>query len=168
MAETAGWIPNELPAGTLARRTLAEVALPPSPAERAAQREEARNSSAPPDTGSGADEANFIARMNGHAPRDRLAEAAAESPGRDRAELDDQKRAAEVLKPFGLAHVIRGGQSGVILDANIGAIEPVPDVAQRAAMDRDYEFQRSQREAAARTRAMAGLRDSLRARGRRP
>jgi hypothetical protein len=152
----AGWLPDELPASKHLRRTLAEVALPPSAAERAAAREEAERTSAR-DTGSGADEAGFIARMNAHPPRDPLADAAAE-PFRDREAAVRRRAAIAALRPLGLADVITGGQSGCVLDANMGILEPVEDQSARAAnaaADRRYEFERSQREADERNRIVA-------------
>ncbi len=97
-----------------------------------------------------------------------LAEAAAE-PFRDREALDDRKRAIELLKPRGLAHVVTGAWSGVVIDANLGVLEPEPDLAQRAAMDRAYESARSEREVAERNRAVERYRlrmdERFRARG---
>lgn len=167
MSGWAGWEVQELPAGKFARE-LAGVVLPPSRAERDMRREEAKDASARA-AGNGMEEAGFIARMNGHALRDPLAEAAAGSFGRDRGALDDRKRAIEALRPLGLAHVVTGGQSGCILDANMGILEPAPDSAQRAEMDRQYQFERSQREADERTRYIgavaAQLNERLRSRG---
>ncbi len=90
-------------------------------------------------------------------------------PFRDRESAARRRAAIDVLRPLGLADVITGGQSGVILDANMGVLEPVPDVAQRAALDRTYEAERSERLAeegrAIVNRARVQLQERLRARG---
>ena len=71
------------------------------------------------------------------------------------------RAAIDALRPLGLADVITGGWSGTVLDANMGILEPVPDVAQRAEMDRRYEFERSEREAAECNRAVERYRQQL-------
>ena len=74
-----------------------------------------------------------------------------------------------MLRPLGLADVITGGQSGVIFDANMGILEPVPDVAERAELDRSTRPSRSERMAeegrAIVNRARVQLEERLRARG---
>ena len=168
MAE--GWAAWELPAaGHL--RTVAEIlSAPPSPEERRALRREqaeaeARRASAA-DTADNAAAAAFMGRINGTPPRDVLAEAAAGEPFRDR-EIAARRRAAiDVLRPLGLADVITGGQSGVVLDANMGILEPEPDLAQRAAMDRQYVFERSERQAEERRSVVNRARAQLQARYR--
>jgi hypothetical protein len=165
----AGWVeePPELPAGKFAR-SVAEVALPQSRAERQQAEGEARAGRDSPAADSDAAVA-FMARVNGTSPRSSpLAQAVAE-PFRDREALDDRRRAIEALKPLGLAHVIVGGQSGCVLDANMGILEPLQDERARAAMDRQYEFERSARAADERNRIVARsrvqLEERLRARG---
>ena len=75
-----------------------------------------------------------------------------------------------MLRPLGLADVITGGQSGVIFDAHRGVLEPVPDVAERAALDRRYEAERAERLAeqgrAILNRSRVQLAERRRARGR--
>ena len=97
-----------------------------------------------------------------------LAGAAAE-PFRDREAAARRRAAIDVLRPLGLADVITGGQSGVIFDANMGMLEPVPDVAERAELDRIYEAERSERLAeegrAIINRSRVQLEERLRARG---
>jgi hypothetical protein len=148
----AGWVEDhELPAAAAAR-TIGEILqAPPTPEERRAlrreQAEQEQRRAAALDAAEASATQGFIARMNGHAPRDVLAEAAVE-PFRDREAAARRRAAIEALRPLGLADVITGGQSGVILDANMGVLEPVPDMAQRAEMDRTYESGRSERRAA--------------------
>ena len=169
----AGWVEDhELPAGRHLRTVAEIVSAPPSPEERRAlQREqaeaEAKRASAA-DTADNAAAAAFMARVNGTPPRDVLAEAAVE-PFRDREAAARRRAAIDVLRPLGLADVITGGQSGVIFDANMGILEPVPDVAERAELDRMYEAGRSARMAeegrAIVNRARVQLEERLRARG---
>jgi hypothetical protein len=146
MSETAGWIPDELPAAEHLRTVAEILSAPPSPEERRALRREQAEAEAKraraQDSGDSAAAAAFIARVTGTPPRDVLAEAAAE-PFRDREAHARRRAAIEVLRPLGLEDVLTGGSSGVIFDANMGVIEPEPDVAQRAAMDFDYETRRS-------------------------
>jgi hypothetical protein len=145
----AGWVEaHELPVSAHLRSLGEILSAPPTAEERRAQRreqaEQEQRRAAVLDAADASATQGFIARMNGHAPRDPLAEAAAEPfGGRD---ASRRRRAAiDVLRPLGLADVITGGQSGVILDANMGVLEPVPDVAQRAGLDRQYEAERSER-----------------------
>ena len=144
-----GWAGWELPASEHLRTVGEILSAPPTPEERRAERREqaeaeAKRASAL-DAADNAAAAGFMARLNGHEPRDPLAAAAAGEPFRDR-EADARRRAAiDVLRPLGLADVITGGWSGVVFDANMGILEPVPDVAQRAELDRRYEFERSER-----------------------
>jgi hypothetical protein len=169
----AGWVEDhELPASRHLRTVAEIVSAPPTPTERRAERREqaeaeARRASAR-DAADNAAAAQFVARINGTPPREPLADAAAE-PFRDREAAARRRAAIDILKRHDLQDVILGGQSGVILDANIGVIEPVPDVAQRAELDRQYEFERSEREAAERNRvvgrARAQLEERYRARG---
>jgi hypothetical protein len=155
----AGWVEDhELPASRQLRSVAEIVSAPPTPAERRAERREqaeaeARRASAQ-DAADSAAAAQFMARTNGTPPRDQLAGAAAE-PFRDREAAARRRAAIDVLRPLGLADVITGGQSGVIFDANMGVLEPPQDEPARAAMDRQYEFERSQREADARNRLVA-------------
>jgi hypothetical protein len=110
----------------------------------------------------------FIARMNGHPPQDPLAAAAIEPTGRDREASARRRAAVEILKRYDLADVITGSTSGCVFDPHLGILEPEPDLAQRAALDRQYEFERSQREADERNRyvraAAARLEERRRAR----
>jgi hypothetical protein len=169
----AAWVEDhELPAARQLRSVAEILSAPPSPEERRALRREqaeaeAKRASAR-DTADNAAAAAFMARINGTPPRDVLAEAAVE-PFRDREAAARRRAAIDVLRPLGLADVITGGQSGVILDANIGVIEPVPDVAQRAELDRQYEAERSERLAeegrAIVNRARMQLEERYRARG---
>ena len=167
-----GWAAWELPASQHLRSVAEILSAPETPAERRARRreeaeEEAKRASAA-DTADNAAAAAFMARVNGTPPRNPLA--AAEPPGRDREAAARRRAAIDVLKPHGLQDVITGQPGAVpILDFNMGIIEPVPDVAERAAMDRQYEFERSEREADVRNRyvraAAAQLAERYRARG---
>ena len=109
-------------------------------------------------------EAEFMARLNGHAGRDPLAEAAAE-PARDRHEVARKRAATDILRRYGLQDVIQGVPAA-FWDANMGILESPPDEAQRAEMDRRYEFERSERRAEERRRAVDGYRERLDARFR--
>jgi hypothetical protein len=146
------------------------LSAPPSPEERRALRREqaeaeAKRASAA-DTADNAAAAAFMAQINGTPPRDVLAEAAAEMPFRDREAAARRRAAIDVLRPLGLADVVTGFQSGVVFDANMGVLEPVPDVAQRAAMDRQYVSGRSERQAEERREAVNRARGELLARRR--
>ena len=128
---------------------------------------EAKRASAA-DTADNAAALQFMARVNGTPPRNPLA--AAEPAGRDREAAARRRAAIDVLKPHGLQDVITGQPGAVpILDANMGILEPVPDVAERAELDRRYAFERSEREAEERraivNRARVQLQERLRARG---
>jgi hypothetical protein len=107
-----------------------------------------------------------MGRVNGTPPRDVLAEAAAGEPFRDREAAARRRAAIDALRPLGLADVITGGQSGVVFDANMGILEPEPDVAQRAALDRQYVFERAERQAEERREAVNRARGELLARRR--
>jgi hypothetical protein len=168
-----GWVEaHELPASEHLRTVAEILSAPPSPEERRAERREqaeaeARRASAA-DTADNAAAAAFMARVNGTPPRNPLA--AAEPPGRDREAAARRRAAIDVLKPHGLQDVITGQPGAVpILDFNMGIIESAPDLAQRAAMDRQYECERSQREADVRNRyvraAAAQLAERYRALG---
>jgi hypothetical protein len=109
-------------------------------------------------------EAAFMARVNGHAARNPLAEASAE-PVRDRHEAARKRAAADILRQYGLQDVIQGVPAA-FWDANMGILESPPDEAQRAEMDRRYEFERSERRAEERRRAVDGYRERLDARFR--
>jgi hypothetical protein len=156
MTETAGWVLDELPVSEHLR-TVAEILnAPPTAAERRQLRREQAEAQAGHDSpaADAAAAAAFRARINGTPPRDVLGEAAVE-PFRDREAAGRRRAAIDALRPLGLADVITGGQSGVVIDANMGILEPVPDVAARDAMDRQYEFERSRREADERNRIVA-------------
>jgi hypothetical protein len=153
-----------------ALRTVGEIlSAPPTPEERRALRREAVEAEARPasaqDAADTAATQGFIARMNGHAPRDVLADAAG-GDGLDREQHSRRRAAVEILKRYDLADVITGGASGCVIDPHLGILEPVPDVAQRGAMDRQYEFERSQREADERNRFIARAKVQLDARRR--
>lgn len=173
MVET-GWsgVPDELPASEHLRSVAEILSAPPSTREqRDAERREQREAEARRDrVADAADRAAadaFMMRFNGRERTDPLADARRE-PFRDTEALTRRRAAINVLKQHGLADVITGGQSGVIFDPNIGVLEPVLDErarSARASMDRQYEFERSQRDAEERSRFIGGLRDSLRARG---
>ena len=66
-----------------------------------------------------------------------------------------------MLKPLGLADVVTGGNSGAVLDVNLGILEPAPDLAQRARMDYEYEAARAEVEASSRRRAVDRYRERL-------
>ena len=145
-------------------RTVAEIlSAPEIPEERRARKAELaeaeakRTSAANPANGTA--EAQFRARVNGHTPRNPLA--VAEPLGRDREAATRRRAAIDALRPLGLADVITGGWSGAVLDANMGILEPVQDEAQRAELDRQYAFQRSEREAAERCRTVERYRQDL-------
>jgi hypothetical protein len=173
MSGWAGWVEaHELPASEHLRTVGEILSAPPSPEERRALRREqaeaeAKRASAA-DSADNAAAAAFMARVNGTPPRDVLAGAAAE-PFRDREAAARRRAAIDALRPLGLADVITGSQSGVIFDANMGILEPVPDVAERAALDRRYEAERSERLAeqgrAIVNQARVQLEERLRARG---
>lgn len=168
-----GWAAWELPASEHLRTVAEILSAPPAPEERRALRREqaeaeAKRASAA-DTADNAAAAGFMARLNGHAPRDPLAVAAAGEPFRDREAAARRRAAIDALRPLGLADVITGGGGGAVLDANMGILEPVPDVAERAELNRVYEAQRSERLAeegrAIVNRARVQLQQRLRARG---
>jgi hypothetical protein len=167
----AGWVEaHELPAAEHLRSVAEILSAPPSPEERRALRREqaeaeARRASAA-DTADNAAAAAFMGRVNGTPPRDVLAEAAAGEPFRDREAAARRRAAIDALRPLGLADVITGGQSGVVFDANMGILEPEPDVAQRAALDRQYVFERAERQAEERREAVNRARGELLARRR--
>ena len=127
-----GWAAWELPASEHLRTVAEILSAPPAPEERRALRREqaeaeAKRASAA-DTADNAAAAGFMARLNGHAPRDPLAVAAAGEPFRDREAArpaPGRDRRAAAAGPGGRDHGRRG--SGVILDANMGILEPVPD-----------------------------------------
>jgi hypothetical protein len=166
-----GWIPGELPVSAHLR-TLTEILnQPPTAAERRQlqreQDEQDELAGSVHDAEDGAHSQRFVARVNGHpghSAADVLASAEAE-PVRDTEALARRRAALDVLKPLGLGDVITGGQSGCVLDANLGILEPVEDrsaQSARAAMDRQYAFERSAREAGERTRVRRGGRDAAR------
>jgi hypothetical protein len=159
-----GWVGDELPVSAHLR-TVAEILnQPPLPEERRALRREAAEAEAgraqAQDFADSVAARGFMDRLNGRPGRgaaDVLAEAGRD-PFRDTEALARRRAAIDALKPLGLDDVITGGQSGCVLDANLGILEPVEDRSARsarAAMDRTYELERSQREADARTRFVA-------------
>ena len=142
----AGWVPDEdasspgqLAVFTFETDTFAErEAARAEEAERKAQRDRAR------DAASGAETQAWLMRLRGEQPPgvdEVLGRPDAALPGAG--EQDRRRRAREILRSYGLEDVITGGQSGVILDANIGVLEPVRDVAQRSAGDPGPEVRRS-------------------------
>jgi hypothetical protein len=157
MVET-GWVLDELPASQHLRSVQEILSAPPNRAERDQLRREQAEAderdARVQDLADTAAAAAFRARLNGHPSRDPLADAAAE-PFRDHEAATRRRAAVEILKRHDLADVITGGASGCVIDPNIGIIEPVPDVAERAELDRQYEFERSQREAEERNRIVA-------------
>jgi hypothetical protein len=155
----AGWVEaHELPASAHLRSVTEILSAPESPEERRARRrEEAEAEARRADARDAADASatqGFIARMNGHAMQDPLAAAASE-PFRDHEAAARRRAAVEILKRHDLADVITGGASGCVIDPHLGIVEPAPDLAQRAAMDHQYAFERSQREADERNRIIA-------------
>lgn len=175
---TTGWLTaaEDVPASQHLRSVTAILAEgPTSREERDAERRAQAGAEAARGRAQDAEDiaatAAFRARVNGTPPRNVLAEAAAE-PFRDREAAGRRRAAIEVLRQHGLADVITGGSSGCVMDANMGVLEPVCDQRARDAMDRQYEFERSEREAEARTRAVNGFRaqldERLRARGLAP
>lgn len=181
MAETGWIVPGELPVGAHLRSLTEILNQPPSPEERRALRREAAEAEArraqAQDTADDVAARGFMDRLNGRPSRDAadvLAEAA-HDPFRDTEALTRRRAAIDALKPLGLDDVITGGQSGCVLDTNLGILEPVEDRparSARAAMDRQYEFERSQREAEERNRFIARVKAQLdgrlRARGLAP
>jgi hypothetical protein len=172
----AGWLEaHELPASENLRTVAEVLSAPPTAAERAQLRAEAAEAEAKravvQDVADSAAAAQFIAQVNGTPARDPLAAGAAE-PFRDREALGDRKRAIELLKPHGLAHVVTGYRSGVVIDPNMGVLEVPQDERARAELDRRYESQRAEREIAARNRTVDRYRERMgerrRARGWRP
>ena len=144
----AGWVEaHELPAAEHLR-TAAEILRRPrrqrSGVRCGVKRRKRRRNAAARDAADIAAAAAFLARINGTPPRDVLAEAAAE-PSRDREATARRRAAIDVLRALGLQDLITGGQSGVVFDANMGVLEPVRDVAERAALDRRYVAERSER-----------------------
>jgi hypothetical protein len=95
----------------------------------------------------------FRARVNGTSPRNVLASG---GEGPDREQHDRRRAAARILREHGLADVL-GVPSGTVLDVNMGTLEAPVDERARAEMDRQYEFERSAREAEARTRAITAM-----------
>ncbi len=164
-----GWISEaqELPVSQHLRSVAEILNAPPTAAERRQlkreQDEQARRRADVADAASAASARGFIAAMNGTPPRDVLAEAARE-PFRDREQAARRRAAIDVLRPLGLADVISGYQSGTVWDYNMGELQAPQDESARAAMDRQYVFERSQREAEERTRAVDQARVQLRAR----
>ena len=158
MIET-GW---ELPAGGQARTVAEILQAPASPEERRQLRREAATEEARRaevrDAADSADAMVFVARVNGMVAHNPLA--AADAP-RDREAASRRRQAIEVLKPLGLADVVTGGNSGAVLDVNLGILEPAPDLAQRARMDYEYEAARAEVEASSRRRAVDRYRERL-------
>jgi hypothetical protein len=167
--QTAGWIaePNELPAGQ-ALRSVATILAdhPTSRAERDQERwerarEDARQARVQ-DVADTMEAAAFRASLRGETPRtagDVLTEAGREPLGRQ--DAGRRRAAIEILRQHGLADVIDGGGSGVVIDANMGVLEPFVDERARAAMDQQYEFERAERKAEEGTRAVAAARARL-------
>jgi hypothetical protein len=158
---------HELPAAEHLRTTAEILFGPPTPGEREARRREkdaaAAERGAVQDAVDAADATTFRAKMNGAPAHNPLAEAAAE-PFRDREAAARRRAAIEALRPLGLADVITGGTSGAVLDVHLGILEREPDLAARAAMDRQWESGRAEREYADRRRAVDQYRENLGAR----
>jgi hypothetical protein len=159
----AGW---ELPAGEHLRGVAEILAAGPGPEERhrlrqaeaAAEAKRTEAKDAVRDAADSADAMVFVARVNGMVAHNPLA--AADAP-RDREAASRRRQAIEVLKPLGLADVVTGGNSGAVLDVNLGILEPAPDLAQRARMDYEYEAARAEVEASSRRRAVDRYRERL-------
>jgi hypothetical protein len=167
MTETgwAGWVEaHELPASEQLRSVAEILNQPMTAAERRQvkreQAEEAERLASARDAADVAATEAFRARMTGRPPRNPLADAAAE-PFRDHEAAARRRAAIDALRPLGLADVITGGASGCVLDVNLGILEPAPDVAERARMDRQYEAARSEREVEERNRAVEQFRVNL-------
>jgi len=155
-----------------APRTVAEIlAAPPSAEERRQLRAEEtaaeeRRAEVRDRHDSEAAQA-FMRAVNGTLARttgDVLADGSRDPVGR--ADAGRRRAAIEALRPLGLDDVITGGDSGCVLDPNVGIIEAPRDMAQRAAMDREYEFRRAEVEVAERNRAVDRYRERLEERWR--
>jgi hypothetical protein len=157
----AGWIPDELPASKHLRSVQEILTAPPTAAERRQlQREQAEagdQAARAQDLADGAAAQGWVARMRGEPPRSAAEVLAGSRDELDREQHDRRRAAARILREHGLADVL-GVPSGVVLDANMGILEPVEDQSARAAnaaADRRYEFERGQREADERNRIVA-------------
>ena len=163
-----GWLTaEEMPASQHLRSVAAILAEQPTTreerdAERAERAEDDERRARIQDTADTVAAVNFMRSVRGEAPKtaaDVLAEAGRDPVGRQ----DGHRRRAaiEILKVHGLADVITGGDSGCVIDVNMGVLEPVGDERARAEMDRRYAFERSEREAEQRTREVNRYRAAL-------
>jgi hypothetical protein len=163
----AGWPEaHELPVSEHLRTVAEVLASPPTPEERRqAKREQAEAAERREELRDVADSvaaAAFRAQVNGRAPRgvaDVLAGAAA-GDALDREEHDRRRAAVRILRQHGLEDVL-GVPSGTVWDANMGELAPEPDPAERARLNLAYEIGRSEREVAARNRAVEQYRQHL-------
>lgn len=162
-----GWVEShEMPASRELRSLADILAAPPSTREQRdierAERVEAEERSGRAQLHADAVETEmFLHRLRGTTPKSVLDQALHE-PFRDNQAAIRRRAAIDALRPLGLSDVITGGfDSGVILDANVGVVEPVRDERAVAQMNQDYEFERSQRAAEERTRAVAQFKTKL-------
>jgi hypothetical protein len=150
---TESWAGWELP-GSEHLRTVAEILqAPASPEERRQERREARRAEArraeARDASDATDAAVFMAKINGASVSVRNPlEAASAEPFRDREAASRRRAAIEALRPLGLEDVILGGNSGAVLDPNLGILEPQRRDTRE--LDLQYENQRAEVKAEAR------------------